>query len=163
MIRQTILSLAAAMLFSTSVFAQATLGLKKIAPFNIKLTNGQNYTSKQMAPGPAVLIYFSPDCDHCQHFTEDMTKNQSAIAGKQVVMVTFQDMTMLAPFAKKHKLSQFPNIKVGTEGLTYAVQRYYQIRSFPYIAIYDKAGNLVKTYEGEHPHAEIFKTIKAVK
>jgi len=149
-------------LFASSTFAQATLGLKKIAPFNIKLVNGQTYTAAQMAPGPAVLMYFSPDCDHCQNFTADMIKNYSAIAGKQVVMITFQDMNMLQPFAKKYKISQYPNIKIGTEGLTYAVQRYYQIRSFPYIAIYNKAGNLVKTYEGEHPHAEIFKTIKSV-
>jgi thioredoxin-related protein len=163
MIRKNLMSVAVAMLITTSAFSQAAFGLRKIAPFNIKLTTGQTYKASQMAPGPAVLVYFSPDCDHCQHFTADMVKNQSAIAGKQIVMITFQDMNMLAPFAKKYKLAQFPNIKVGTEGLSYDVQRYYQIRSFPYIAIYDKTGNLVKTYEGEHPHADIFKTIKAVK
>lgn len=134
----------------------------KIAPFKIQLTNGQTYTSAQLAKGPVVLIYFSPDCDHCVDFTEDMLKNYPAFANKQVVMVTFQDMNMLRPFVKKHKLSQYTNIKVGTEGTSYTVQRYYQIRSFPYIAIYDKAGNLVKTYEGEQPHQMIFNTVKSI-
>lgn len=161
--KNTILGLAFGLLLSFPSFAQTTFALKKIAPFKIKLTNGQNYTPAQMAPGPAVLIYFSPDCDHCQHFTEDMIKNYKSIANKQVVMVTFQDMSMILPFVKKNKLTQYPNIKVGTEGTTYDVQRYYQIRSFPYIAIYDKAGNLVKVYEGEQPHAEIFKTLNSVK
>ncbi len=155
--------LALLLLITASAFAQSTFGLKKIAPFNIKLTTGQTYTASQMAPGPAVLIYFSPDCDHCQLFTADLLKNYNVVANKQVVMVTFQDMKMVQPFATKYKLSQYPNIKIGTEGMTYGVQRYYQIRSFPYIAIYDKAGNLVKTYEGEQPHAEIFKTLKNVK
>lgn len=155
--------LALFILIASSAFSQASFGLKKIAPFNIKLTTGQTYTASQMVPGPSVLIYFSPDCDHCQLFTEDLLKNYNVIANKQVVMVTFQDMKMVQPFAKKYKLAQYPNIKIGTEGLTYAVQRYYQIRSFPYIAIYDKAGSLVKIYEGEQPHTEIFKTLKSIK
>jgi thioredoxin-related protein len=141
-------------------FSQTTSGLRKIAPFNIKLTNGQQFKSTQLAAGPVVLIYFSPDCDHCQNFTQDLIKNAGVVANKQVVMVTFQAMDMLLPFARKYKLNQYPNFKVGTEGTSYDVQRYYQIRSFPYIAIYDKSGNLVKTYEGEQPHAEIFKTLK---
>ncbi|PWJ58848.1 thioredoxin-like protein [Dyadobacter jejuensis] len=136
--------------------------VQKIAPFNIKLTNGQSYTANQMAKGPTVLIYFSPDCDHCVDFTEDLLKNYSVIANKQVVMVTFQDMKMLKPFVQKFKLSQYPNIKVGTEGNSFTVQRYYKIRSFPYIAIYDKNGNPVRTYEGVQSHAAIFNTLKNI-
>ncbi|CAG5016661.1 hypothetical protein DYBT9275_05602 [Dyadobacter sp. CECT 9275] len=135
---------------------------KTIAPFQIKLTNGQQYASTQLSKGPVVLIYFSPDCEHCQNFTKDLVKNYSVVANKQVVMVTFQDMTMLKPFVTQYKLAQYPNIKVGTEGTSYVVQRYYQIRSFPYIAIYDKKGNLVRTFEGEQPHADIFNTLKQI-
>ncbi|WP_225865841.1 TlpA family protein disulfide reductase [Dyadobacter aurulentus] len=144
--------------FSLAGYAQSIPN--KIAPFQIRLTNGQQYTSSQLAKGPTVLIYFSPDCDHCQEFTKDLVKNYSVVANKQVVMVTFQSMDMLKPFVKQYNLAGYPNIKVGTEGTSYLVQRYYQIRSFPYIAIYNKAGNLVKTYEGEQPHSEIFKTLK---
>ena len=109
-----------------------------------------------------MLIYFSPDCDHCQDFTQDLVKNYGVVANKQVVMVTFQDMAMLKPFVTKYKLNQYLNFKVGTEGTSYVVRNYYQIRSFPYIAIYDKDGKLVKTYEGTQPHEEIFKTLKQI-
>jgi len=144
-----------------SAFAQIVAG-SKIAPFQIKLTNGQEYKYTQLAKGPVVLIYFSPDCDHCQDFTKDLVKNYSVVANKQVVMVTFQDMPMLKPFVAKYNLNQYMNFKVGTEGTSYVVSKYYQIRSFPYIAIYDKNGKLVKTYEGTQPHEEIFKTLKQI-
>jgi thioredoxin-related protein len=147
---------------SITSYSQSAASSGKIAPFQIRLTNGQQFTSSQLAAGPVVLVYFSPDCDHCQDFTKDMLKNYSVIANKQVVMVTFQAMDMLKPFVTQYRLGTYPNIKVGTEGTSYLVQRYYQIRSFPYIAIYDKKGNLVKTYEGEQPHDEIFKTIKQI-
>nr|WP_295931740.1 thioredoxin fold domain-containing protein [uncultured Dyadobacter sp.] len=150
------------LLAASKGFAQSAGGTKKIAPFQIRLVNGQQYTSAQLAAGPVVLIYFSPDCDHCQDFTKDLLKNYSVVANKQVVMVTFQSMEMLKPFVSQYSLSTYPNFKVGTEGTTYQVQRYYGIRSFPYIAIYDKKGNLVRTFEGEQPHAEIFKALKQI-
>lgn len=147
---------------ANSAFSQATISGSKIAPFQIQLTNGQQYTFSQLAKGPVVLIYFSPDCDHCQDFTKDLIKNYAVVANKQVVMVTFQSMEMLKPFVTQYNLNKYLNFKVGTEGMSYIVQKYYQIRSFPYIAIYDKNGKLVKTYEGEQPHAEIFKTLKQI-
>ena len=147
-------------LISSAAFSQTPLAGSKVAPFNIKLTNGQQFKAEQLAKGPVVLIYFSPDCDHCQNFTQDLVKNYNVVANKQVVMVTFQDMNMLKPFVTKYKLNQYLNFKVGTEGTSYVVRNYYKINSFPYIAIYDKTGKLVKTYEGEQPHAEIFKTLK---
>lgn len=149
-------------LLANTAFAQSVAGTKKIAPFKMQLTNGQQYTSAQLAKGPVVLIYFSPDCEHCQAFTKDLIKNYPVVANKQVIMVTFQAMDMLKPFVTQYNLNKYLNLKVGTEGTSYVVQHYYQIRSFPYIAIYDKNGNLVKTYEGEQPHAEIFKTLKAI-
>lgn len=149
-------------LAGANAFAQVAGVPKKIAPFQIRLVSGQQYTASQMAAGPAVLIYFSPDCEHCQSFTKDLLKNYNVVANKQVVMVTFQSMEMLKPFVSQHSLGSYPNFKVGTEGTSYLVQRYYQIRSFPYIAIYDKNGNLVRTFEGEQPHSEIFKALKQI-
>ncbi|TLV03173.1 TlpA family protein disulfide reductase [Dyadobacter luticola] len=146
----------------SNAFSQGAASTKKIAPFSMRLTNGQLYNYSQLAAGPVVLIYFSPDCEHCQAFTKDLVKNYSVVANKQVVMVTFQAMDMLKPFVTQYGLNTYSNFKVGTEGTSYVVQKYYQIRSFPYIAIYDKKGNLVKTFEGEQPHEEIFKTLKGI-
>ena len=135
---------------------------KAVKPLSITLTNGLQYTSAQLAKGPVVLVYFSPDCDHCQHFTEYMIKNYNKVANKQVVMITFQDMSMLKPFVNRYKLSQYPNIKVGTKGQTLLVQRYYGIHSFPYVAIYDKAGKHFGTSEGDKPYDQIFGVLEGI-
>lgn len=142
-------------------FSQAQTA-KKIAPFQILLTNSQPYAATQLAAGAAILIYFSPDCEHCQNFTKDMIKNFSVVGNKQVVMITPQSMEMLKPFAAKYNLASYPNIKVGTEGTSRLVQRYYNIMHYPFIALYDKKGNLIKTFEGEQPHADIFKAMKSM-
>ena len=148
-------------LLSVSSFSQTTVGAKKIAPFQMTLTNGKPFNFAQLNPGPVVLMYFSPDCDHCQEFTKALLKNYTVISNKQLVMVTFQPMEMVKQFATTYNLASYPNIKIGTEGTSYFVQKYYQIRSFPYIVMYDKNGKHVRTFEGEQPYSEIFKALKS--
>lgn len=143
-------------------FAQSSVGMKKIVPFKMTLSNGKAFSATQLPPGPVVLIFFSPDCEHCQDFTKDMLKNFSAVGSKQVVMITPQSMEMLKPFVTNYNLAVYPNIKVGVESAPNQVQRYYQIGHYPFIALYDKTGKLVKTFEGEQPHAEIFKAIRGI-
>jgi len=36
---------------------------------------------------------------------------------------------------------------VGTEGYTYLVQKYYDVHTTPYIALYDKNHKLVKAWD----------------
>jgi len=149
------------LLIAGSAFSQTATATKKIAPFQITLTNGKPYNFSQLTPGPVVLMYFSPDCDHCQDFTKALLKNYTVISNKQLVMVTFQPMEMVKQFATTYNLASYPNIKIGTEGTSYFVQKYYQIRSFPYIVMYDKTGKHVRTFEGEQPYADIFKALKS--
>ncbi len=143
-------------------FAQSGVGVKKIVPFKITLNTGAAFSASQLATGPVALIFFSPDCEHCQNFTKDMLKNFSAVGNKQIVMITPQSMEMLKPFVANYNLTAYPNIKVGVENAPSQVQRYYQIRQYPFIALYDKTGRLVKTFEGEQPHADIFKAMKGL-
>ena len=56
-------------------------------------------------------------------------------------------LKMLKNFYRDFGLAKFPNITVGTEAHTYLVQRYYQVRTTPYIAIYNKKGTLVRAYD----------------
>lgn len=150
------------LLFSQLTYAQSTTKTTTIAPFKIFLTNGLPYSYTQLAKGPVVLIYFSPECEHCQKLTEDLVKNYSVIANKQVVMISFLEENSLKQFVQRYRLQQFSNIKVGTERKPYIVPPFYKIASFPYIAIYDKNGNLAKTFEGEDNHKIIFDALKKI-
>jgi len=64
-------------------------------------------------------------------------------------MITFVEparLRAIKDFYKDFDLKKYPNFTVGTEGYTYVVQRYYQVATTPYIAIYDKNHKLSKAY-----------------
>ena len=111
-----------------------------------------------------MIIYFAPDCPHCQHLTQELTKHIKEFGNTQIVMITFVDpnrqFKALTNFVKDYHLKQYPNITIGTEGYTYLVQKFYQVQTTPFEAIYNKNHQLVKTF-AKIPEVEDL--IKAVK
>jgi len=118
---------------------------KNIAPFKIRLTNGEVFSYKDMKKNtPTVLIYFSPSCEHCNDFTKELVKHGSELKNKQVIFITYLSLEETLAFDKLYNLSSRPYFKIGSEGYTFVVQKYYNIQKFPYIVLYDKQQKLVK-------------------
>jgi thioredoxin-related protein len=121
-----------------------------------------NYTDLKKDK-PVMIIYFSPDCSHCQHMMYEMKPKMKKFGDTQIVMVTFTEFTMLKmlkSFNRDFDLVKYPNIIVGTEGHSYVVQKYYQVKTTPYIAVYDRKGNLVKAFEKAPTIDTLIATVK---
>lgn len=93
-----------------------------------------------------MIMYFSPDCDHCQHQTEALLKSIDRFKGVQIVMATYQPFEEMTAFYKKYNIGTYPQIHLGRDTKFFFVP-FYQIRDLPYIALYDAKGNLIKTFE----------------
>ena len=140
MVKKGIIGLIGLFLY-TQLFSQG--GNSNIAPFKIRLTNGKGYTYEQLSKNkPVILIYFSPTCDHCKLFTEAMLKRMNKLQSNEFVMISYENLKEVKAFDDKYKLSSHQNIKVGSEGYTFVVQKYYNIQHFPFVAKYDKTGKL---------------------
>jgi thioredoxin-related protein len=128
----------------------------KIAPFKIILTNGQSFQYMQLKKNePVVLVYFSPDCDHCKEFAKHLIANYSIVQNKQVVMISYLPLPEVQQFDQQFKLSGRKNIKIGTEGFSFTVQAYYNVQHFPFVALYDKNGNQKVLFREEVPFEKI--------
>ena len=125
------------------VFSQNTS--KNIAPFKIQTVDGKQFTYQQLKKNKAViLVYFSPTCDHCKAFTKELLLHKKELSSRQIVMVTYVPLDEMKPFISDFNLKDYPNITVGTEGYSFIVQKYYQVKRFPFVAIYNRQLQLVK-------------------
>jgi len=116
---------------------------KEVPPFKIRLVDGKGYTYKELdKTKPLILIYFQPDCPECQAFTAALSKRLDQLQRQQILMITFEDMHAVKAFDDTYKLSGHPNLKIGSEGYTFIVQKYYQIEHFPIVACFDSTGTL---------------------
>lgn len=132
-----------------------------IPTFRMQLTNGQYFSSADVQKNkPFVLIYFAPDCDHCLVLMDKLFKKIHQLDKTSVVMITFKPLPELSAFEKKYNTSKYPNIKVGTEGYTYALRNYYRLDKTPFTAVYDKKGMLAFFYKNETLVDEMLARVK---
>ncbi len=96
---------------------------------------------------PVMIVYFSPDCSHCQHLMNEIKGQMKDFSKVQIVMVSAVDYRMIKGFYKDFGIAAYPNITVGTEGNSYKVLQYYNVKTTPYIAIYNHKHKLLKAYE----------------
>ncbi len=145
---------------SLPLFSQTKKNNGKIAPFEITLADGSSFKASQLKKGPVMLIYFSPECDHCRHFTKEMLEKYKGFAGEQIVMVTFLPVDEVKHFSEEFELPSYHNIKAGTEGKTFVVRNYYNVTRFPFVALYNKEGKQVKLFSNSPSVDDVLKAIK---
>lgn len=146
-----------------------TVGQDTIAPyqktpyipaFKIQMPDGSWFNKTDLQPKkPTLILYFSPDCGHCQLETEEILSNIKKFNTLQIVMVTSRPFEDMANFAEHYKLKRFPAIKIGAD-TSRLVTRFYDVKFTPFSALYDKKGMLVKVYEKGIDMEELVSLVK---
>jgi thiol-disulfide isomerase/thioredoxin len=121
----------------------------KVPALQLLLSDSSTKYTKEDLPKkkPVLLMIFSPDCDHCQHETEQLVANKEAFKDIQIVMATTYPLFRMKEFAETYGLTKMDNVVVGRDTY-YLLPSFYEMHNLPYLALYDKKGNLIYTFEG---------------
>jgi thioredoxin-related protein len=129
-----------------------------IPPLKLLLTDSTTvFTDKDLKP--LFFILFSPDCEHCQKETEELISKIDSFKNIQIVMATFMTVDKIKPFYENYKLDRFPNITVGYD-MQHMLTTYYRISFTPFLAFYDKKGNLIDGFQGALPLTKVLEYFK---
>lgn len=129
---------------------------KIIPEFNLaKMPDSSVFVNSSLQKDkPTVLIFFAPDCDHCQNATKEMTAKMDKLKDVQIVMVSWMDVSFIKKFYADYKLADYPNITVTRDPL-YKLLQYYGVHSIPDVFVYDKNGKYLDHYKNKIPVEEI--------
>lgn len=132
-----------------------------LPPVQLLLSDSSTlFTKSQIAAGRRVLfMVFSPDCEHCQHETEELIAHRNELKDVQIVMVTMYPLWKMKEFVSRYGLDAYSNIVIGKD-IYYTLPAFYDIRNLPYLALYNKKGLLTATFEGAWPLTKIIETMK---
>ena len=132
-----------------------------VPPFNLLSIDSSTHITKDdlHRHTKTLIMYFSPDCDHCQHQTKEMLAKMDKFKGIQIIMATYQPFEEMVTFYKEYGLANYSNIKIGRDTKFFFVP-YYHINNLPYLALYDVKGNLIKTFEGTTPVDKLVNNFK---
>jgi thiol-disulfide isomerase/thioredoxin len=128
-----------------------------IPPFKIQLMDSTWFSKSALSEKkPTWVIYFSPDCGHCQQETEEIISNIKSLKNLQIVMIASRPFEDVKNFYEHFMIRRFPNIKMGVDPAR-MVTNFYKVEHTPFSALYNKKGDLIKAFK-DAPHiSEIIK------
>lgn len=136
----------------------------KLPPFQMLLSNGKVFKAQHLPMGkPIIMVYFSPNCEHCETVTKQLVNNQAVLKKASIAMITYLSITDVNRFVKKFTLNQFDNIYVGTEGNSFFVRNYYKIKEMPFVALHNKNGDFIQSYSKEIDIKNLIKKVQSLK
>lgn len=132
---------------------------KNIPAFNLLLADGKNFSQNDIPSSKyTIIIYFSPDCGHCQHEATEMVKNLDSLRHTYIVWAGSRSIPELKAFSEKYGVIGCPNMVYGQDQ-HYSIPSYYQVKYTPFVAVYDYRKQFVKAYEMGVEIPELLKLI----
>jgi len=149
---------------STALFAQkdtlqpAYKRFPVIPGLQLFLSDSSKYTKENLPKDKQVLLMlFNPDCEHCQDKAVQIVAHKEELQDTHIIMATTSLISRMTEFAEKYGLTKMENVVMAKDPF-YILPSFYAIRYFPFLALYDKKGALIRTFEGS---VDINKVLKA--
>jgi thiol-disulfide isomerase/thioredoxin len=96
---------------------------------------------------PFILVFFSPDCEHCQRETKEFLAYKKELKDIQVLMVSPMPYDRIKQFYTDYSVDSLPNFTMGQDW-AYHLGNKLRPHFFPTIILYDKIGNFVTAFTG---------------
>lgn len=122
----------------------------KLPAFNILLQDSATIVNTYHIPEgkPTVLVFFSPDCDHCQQFTKAMMGKMDSLKNVNIYLFTPMSLALLKPFAKELNAGSYKNVTIGKD-YQYFFPSFFGTSYVPHVAVYDQKKMFIKMWEGK--------------
>ncbi len=112
-------------------------------------TDGTRLTARSLA-GKVILVFFLPDCDHCQREAREISTRLEAFKEYPLYFVSTAPLPQLEQFAREYNLAGQPNVFFA-QTTPEELYRHYGLFPTPTMYIYQEGGRLEKVFRNETP------------
>ncbi len=143
------------------------LKYRDLPAFDAEYLNGKDTFSTFNIPKgtPSMIVYFSPDCDHCQELIDAMLPRMKEFGNTHIYYMTFMPLASIQIFNTTRHLENYSNTRFIGRDFKFFFPTFYGVSSVPNVVLYDKDKKFVKLWP--NPHAtdvtELVNEIKKLK
>jgi thiol-disulfide isomerase/thioredoxin len=143
------------------------LKYKDLPAFDAEYLNGKDTfnTFNIKAGTPTMIIYFSPDCDHCQEMIDAFMPRMNEMKKVDVYFMTWLPLVSLKIFNSMRHLENYPNVRFIGRDYTFFFPTFYGVSSVPNVVLYDKDKKYVKLWASANVNSipDIISTVNNLK
>lgn len=132
---------------------------QKLPPYQFYNLDGSLHKNSGKTGVNTCIIYFDPECDHCEFETKEILSHISSFQGTAFVMVSANTQSKIIDFVQKFKLKNYAQFTV-LQDKENAFSRWFQLSQIPSIFVYDKNEILKRKFLGETRFEAIVKSLK---
>lgn len=132
--------------------------IQTIPEFRLQTLNNTPFTKASLKNKPVVFLYFNSECDYCHHEAQSISNNSNKLNNVQLIFVSIEPVKKIKAFSERYDLHKHPGITFLYDSADSFSKQFY-VPSVPYVLIYDKEQNLIKTHAGQLKAEGIIKAL----
>lgn len=116
-------------------------------------------TSNMKGKDSYVLLFFEPDCPHCQKEVEGILRNIDSFDNTSFCFLSISSLRDIRTFCKRYELTKYHNVVVGKDtALAYA--KYFGVRTVPHTSIYASDRTLKKVFSSSVDSKQLLSVVR---
>lgn len=126
---------------------QIEISIQVLPDFSFYDLNEEYIWFENISELDLVIIYFHPECEHCQYEATELFKHRDKFKDAQIIMVSPATLKEVQEFNISYQLDRTDKIRVFWDK-DYMFEDYFGSATFPTVFIYHQ-NKLQKKYKGE--------------
>ncbi len=116
-------------------------------------SDGTQFSARSLS-GKVMLVFFLPDCDHCQREARQISNNLNAFKDYTLYFVSTAPLPEQEQFGREYNLAGQPNVSFAQTSPE-ELYKHFGLFPTPTVYIYQEGGRLVKIFRDETPVEQI--------
>lgn len=109
--------------------------------------NGEAFNAARLIPGPLLLIFFHPECDHCRYEISTLLSNDSLSCNARIILVSYAGKSEIRSFLQEFKISDTSRMHIIHDP-DLKMSELFGANIIPANFIYNDSLRLVKIFKG---------------
>lgn len=122
--------------------------IKTLPVFSLRTISDTMFRSDNITEGPVLVLFFHPECEHCQYHIESLFNNKVFIQGVIILLISSSEKEGIIKFLKEHNLLDHPEL-IALIDEAYSFKDWFGTDLIPATFIYNKKLKLVRYFQGE--------------
>jgi len=171
--KQTIIAVLIMIVFGLIYFGYQTIqeqiikkeierNAQKMPSLSFYALNQTIFNYNNVKKNSTLIIYFHPECEHCQYEAKELLENKEHFSKVSILMVSPAPLIQIKQFNTEYHLDKISTLKVLWDKER-KFKSYFGTSIFPTVLIYNNKNRLQKKYKGEVKIEAILKHLEASK
>jgi len=153
------LGLMLALSFKAAAKKETSQRIAELPYFSFSTLKNTRFSSSEIKDGPLLIVYFHPECEHCQYEIPEFLGSKIPETFRKVLLVSYANPDSIRKFLDLADFSRYQSV-IALVDSSFQFQKIFGSSIIPTSFIYNRRLHLIKAITGEVKSGMILKYLE---